>query len=184
LVEFSLVIPFLLILVIGFADLGRIFATGVMTESAARDAAEIVAQQYLQDYPIAAPSSAPAGYYTRLHLRGARVICSELKSLPNTNYVAGLGPGDSSCSGMPIVLVCVHDGVDDSCQIEPFGDPVPAGCDGMVSAPSNALPGGTENRRFVEVRLCYLFTPLTHSLLLPVPEIYLQRTRMFSVADY
>jgi hypothetical protein len=85
---------------------------------------------------------------------------------------------------MPVVLACVHDGADDACAIEPFGNPIPPACTEMSSPPSNTLPGGTETSRFVEVRVCYRFTPLTHSLLLVVPDIDLQRTRMFTVADY
>ncbi|HYK94733.1 MAG TPA: TadE/TadG family type IV pilus assembly protein [Candidatus Dormibacteraeota bacterium] len=179
--ELALVLPILLILVLGIGDLGRVFAVGVMTESAARDAAEIVAQQYLIDYPLAAPSSAPSGYYAGLHLKGARAVCAELKSLPNTVATGVI------CSGMPLMFVCVHDGVDDACSTEPFGDPVPARCDqlDLVQHPiTNALPGGTETSRFVEVRLCYDFTPLTHSLFFVVPEIYMQQTRTFTVADY
>lgn len=182
LVEFSLVVPILLVLVIGLADLGRVFAAGIVAESATRNAAEIVAQQYLQDYPLGPPSPVPAGYYAKLHLRAAQAVCAEMKSLPNTNFI--MGSGGPACSGMPIVLVCVRDGKDDACGTEPFGDPIPPSCDSLTSAPSNTLPGGTENSRFVEVRVCYRFTPITRSLLLPIPEIYLQRIRMFTVADY
>jgi hypothetical protein len=181
LVEFSLIVPIMMVLAIGFADLGRVFVAAIMTESAARDAAEIAAQQYLKDYPLEAPSPVPPGYYADLHQRAARAVCAELKSLPNTNFTGGEA-GD--CSEMPIVLACVHDGTDDSCAIEPFGDAIPAGCSELLTAPSPALPGGTETSRFVEVRVCYKFTPLTHSLLFVVPEIYLQQTRVFTVADY
>lgn len=172
-------IPILLIIVIGVADLGRVFAAGVVAESAARDAAEIAAQQYLHDYPLAPPASPPAGYYANLHLRAAQAVCAELKSLPNTNFDSSTG----DCSGWPIVLACVHDGVDDACATEPFGDAVPASCDTLTTPPSNALPAGTEQSRFVEVRVCYRFTPITHGLL-PIPDIYLQDSRMFTVADY
>lgn len=179
-VEFALVVPILMIIVLGLADLGRVFATGVMTESATRDAAEIMAQQYLRDYPLAAPSSPPPNFYRDLHLRAAQAVCAELQSLPNTNISGG------DCSGMPLVLACVHDGVDDWCPIEPFGDSIPQGCDSLLSpAISNSVaPVAGDQSRFVEVRVCYRFTPLTHALLLPIPDIYLQYTRVFTVADY
>lgn len=177
-VEFALVIPILLILIVGVSDLGRVFAAGVVTESAARAAAEIAAQQYLKDYPSGPPNPVPSGYYADLHLRAAQAVCAELKSLPNTNFSGG------NCSGMPIVLACVHDGTDDSCAAEPFGDAVPPGCSDLTTPPTNAMPGGSEPSRFVEVRVCYQFTPITQTILLPIPDIYLQRTRMFTVADY
>lgn len=178
LVEFTLVIPIVLLLLIGLSDLGRIFAAGVVTESSARAAAEIAAQQYLHDYPLAPPAPAPASYYSNLHLRAAQAVCAEMKSLPNTNFSGG------NCSGMPIVLACVHDGVDDSCATEPFGDAIPPGCTQLTPAPTNTLPTGTETSRYVEVRVCYHFTPLTHSALFVVPDVYLQTTRIFTVADY
>lgn len=178
--EFALVIPVLLMLVLGVSDLGRVFATGVMTESAARDAAEIAAQQYLHDYPIAAPAPPPSNYYANLHLRAAQAVCAELKALPNTNFDSTTG----NCSGWPIVMACVHDGVDDACGTEPFGDPIPPACNTLATPPTSAQPAGTEQTRFVEVRVCYQFTPLIHGLLLPISDIYLQNTRVFTVADY
>lgn len=179
LAEFALVIPVLLILVLGVADLGRVFAAGVVTESAARDAAEIAAQQYLHDYPLAAPTSPPANYYANLHLRAAQAVCAELKTLPNTNFDSATG----DCSGWPIVLACVHDGVDDACATEPFGDAVPANCSALTTPLTNAQPSGTEQSRFVEVRVCYEFTLLAQGLL-PISDIYLQDSRVFTVADY
>lgn len=85
-VEFALVIPILLILTVGLSDLGRVFAAGVVTESAARAAAEIAAQQYLRDYPSGPPNPVPLGYYAALDLPAAQAICAELKSVPNANF--------------------------------------------------------------------------------------------------
>ncbi len=43
LVEFALVLPLLLILLLGVADFGRVFAAGITLEAAARNASEVVA---------------------------------------------------------------------------------------------------------------------------------------------
>ena len=41
-VEFALVLPMLLVLLLGVADFGRVFAAGITVEAAARNAAEVV----------------------------------------------------------------------------------------------------------------------------------------------
>ena len=41
LVEFALVLPMLLVLLLGVADFGRVFAAGITIEAAARNAAEV-----------------------------------------------------------------------------------------------------------------------------------------------
>ncbi|HEU4863568.1 MAG TPA: TadE/TadG family type IV pilus assembly protein, partial [Candidatus Limnocylindria bacterium] len=48
LVEFALTLPMLLVLLLGVADFGRVFASGITTEALARNAAEAASQEYLQ----------------------------------------------------------------------------------------------------------------------------------------
>src|SRR5579859_5763105 len=78
LVELALVIPIMVALLVAVADFGRIFATGVEIEAAARDAAETGANQYLANPPGGAALSSPAPapgdptYYDPLHLSIAK----------------------------------------------------------------------------------------------------------------
>jgi hypothetical protein len=190
LAEFALITPILLILLVGIADLGRVFATGIVVESATRNAAEIAAQQYLVDFPTWPPASPiPSGYYTDLHLKAARAVCAETRSLPNSSYTAG------DCPTMPLVQVCVHDAMDDTCEDEPFGASIPPECNALAptsppatpaaSPPNNTIYGtGTEQSRYVEVRVCYQFSMLTQVPYLWFGDLYIQRTRTFTVPDY
>src|SRR5690554_6949879 len=60
-VEFTLVVPILLILFVAIADFGRIFAAGVAIEAATRDAAEATANEYLSNPPGPLDAPAPSG---------------------------------------------------------------------------------------------------------------------------
>ena len=51
LAEFALITPVLLMLVVTVADFGRVFATSVEVEAAARDAAEFAANDYVSNPP-------------------------------------------------------------------------------------------------------------------------------------
>ncbi len=181
--EFTLVIPILIILVVGIADFGRVFAAGVVLETAARDAAEAAAQEYLSNPP--GPLSAPAPpandpYYAALHERSARVACAETRELPNSDYQA-----DGTCPTWPVVRVCVHDGQDGLC-----GDPagpgfaatVPPECSSMAVPPTSSQNGSPE--RWVEVRLCYRFTALLNLPLFSLGDFYLERQRQFVIPCY
>src|SRR3954469_18729721 len=115
LVEFSLVVPILVILFVGIADFGRIFNAGVIVEAATRDAAEQGSQGYLATPPgdpaiappvrFASPPPNPgdAAYYNALHLDAARVVCAETRTLANNDSDPG-----GNCPTWPIVGVCVH----------------------------------------------------------------------------
>ena len=48
LVEFALLLPLLLVILLGVADFGRVFQAGIMMESATRAAAEAGAVEYLR----------------------------------------------------------------------------------------------------------------------------------------
>jgi hypothetical protein len=185
LVEFALVIPILLVVFVAVADFGRVFVAGVTLDSATRDAAEAAANRYVATPP--GPLDAPApgidqAYYGTLHTYAASVVCSEMRGLPGTNYLAGSPP---SCPDMPVVVVCVHDGADLACdsQASPGSAGIPATCGDFSPGPTNAQvtnPDGTQSR-WVEVRTCYHFTPLLDLPLFSLGDVWLQRTRNFTI---
>jgi TadE-like protein len=181
LVEFTLVLPILLVLLLVVGDFARLFATGIAVESAARDAAEVAAQEYLRNPPALSDPT----YYDKIHGYGIETVCKELSGLPNAGYASG------QCTGIP-TLVCVHDGADPSCnEVAPLGaTPAPQCASFSASAlPSNAQAGGTETSRYVEVRVCYRFSTILNvtniaGIPLPFGDFYLDRSRVFTVADY
>ena len=183
LVEFALVLPLLLILFVTIADFGRIFAALIIVESATRDAAETVANDYLSAPPGPLNAPAPAvsqSYYDALHARGASIVCSELRSLPNTNYDAGT----NTCPDMPVVVVCIHDGMDGGC-----GNPAQRGPGGIDSHCSDFTPAATSTQggsaaRWVELRTCYHFTALLNVPLSPFGDFWIQRTRDYTIPCY
>jgi hypothetical protein len=175
-VEFALILPVMLVLLIGIADLGRVFAAGVVIEGAARDGAEIGARGYLKENPYGPPT--PGTYYQNLHLRVAKAVCAEMKNLPDTPFDAATG----TCPSMP-VMVCVHDGVDDACADQPFSATPAAECT-VFSPAASHTPGAGELGIFVEVRVCYKFTAITQSPFYSFGTIFLQQARTFTVANY
>jgi hypothetical protein len=187
LVEFALVLPMLITLLLGIADFGRVFHAGIVTEAAARNAAEAVAQEYLQIRR--GPTLPTDADYARLHGAAKTSVCEEAERLPNR-----VGTG-SSCS-MPFAAVCIHDEVSELPGYEAANwcgkeaASAPPECDGMTTPwtpnkPDDRLP-------YVEVRVCYRFTTLFNlsDLRLPLAsglslgEIWLQKDRAFTVADY
>jgi hypothetical protein len=169
-VEFTLVIPILLVLFIAIADFGRVFAAGVAVEAATRDAAEATANEYLANppNPLDTPASAPASYYDALRAYGQSVVCAELRGLPNTD-----------CTNVPAVIVCVHDGQDNGCGA-PHGDT--STCGDFSPAANTSQNGSTQ--RWVEVRTCYHFTPILQLPLFAFGDVWLQRTRNFTIPCY
>ena len=175
-VEFGLVLPIMLVLFIGLADFGRIFATSILIEAAARDAAEIAANDYLATPPGPLNAPAPAGdptFYDALHTRAADAACLELAELPNAT---------SGCSTMPYIVACVHDSQDTGCGSEVHGQTIPADC-GDMTTPATNSQGGTQ-ARWVEVRICYRFTSLVDAPLISLGTFWLQRTRTFTIPCY
>jgi hypothetical protein len=196
-VEFALVLPLLLVLFLGLADFGRVFQAGIVVEAAARNAAEIVAEEYRRNPPGGLPMVDPAppgddAYYQPLHDLAARTVCRELRILANTTYTpdnpATVGVNEESCedggTSMPVVRACVHDNEDTLCDEVGFGAVVPPGCRALVAPLSNAHTGGTEASRYVEVSVCYRFTTLFHTAYLDIGDVWLQKTRAFTVAQY
>jgi len=185
-VEFALVLPILFVLFVAIADFGRIFAANIAVEAAARDAAEATANQYLANPPgsLDAPPVAadPSTYYGDLHAAAASVVCAELRSQLNTNY----DPATKTCPDMPVVFACVHDSADTYCGIKasPGAGAVPSSCTQMSTPPSNSQSPGEPAARWVEVRVCYHFTPLISSSMVALGDFWLESTRTFVVPCY
>jgi hypothetical protein len=187
-VEFALVFPILLIILVGVADLGRVFNAGVIAEGAARNAAEHAAQKYLADPPgdttqtaatrLAAPVAGfTGGYYDAIRTDAAATACAEMRGQTNTDYSGGV------CPTWPVLAVCVHDNADPGCgTTAPGFAPVPSSCNGLRSGWSNSTAGTGE--RWVEVRICYRFTSLLHLPIFEFGEIYLERQRSFTIPCY
>jgi hypothetical protein len=188
-VEFALTLPLLLVLLLGVADFGRVFAAGITMEAAARNAAEAAAQEYVQLVRNKPGGVLDATDYAHLHQVAVDRVCEESKTLGNHAMSGG------SCT-MPLAAVCVHDGHDlFGCGVEASGS-VPE-CDAL-NAPWNdanqgADPDGTGALKYVEVRVCYRFTPVSvPNVQISLPfnagitlgDVWLERTRMFTVADY
>jgi hypothetical protein len=190
-VEFALVLPMLLVLLLGVADFARVFTAGIALEATTRDAAEVGAVQRRNNVPP--PSTDPGfnAYYDNLHRLVAQTACREARQLPNTTFQES----DSSCPSMPAIRVCVHDDKDPVC-----GDPISgfassgSGCQHLTDPWSNAsgdpaagsAPATTSLA--VEVRVCYQFTTLFNlQFALPMHtglslgEVWLERTRTFVI---
>jgi hypothetical protein len=195
LVEFALILPLLLVMLLGVVDFGRIFTAGITMEAAARNAAEAAAQEY-QQIIRNNPTPGPADYQ-RIHDVALEELCDEAKVLPN-RAVDGLG----NCT-MPVTAVCVHDETGgEGVLCGQAGSPVPAECGEIGGWP--AEPPDPTNQfapvpdpttltpvPYVEVRTCYLFTTLFNLHLnmplgwsLNLGDIWIQRDRTFVVGDY
>jgi hypothetical protein len=188
-VEFALVVPILLILVIAIGDFGRIFATSIIIESAARNAAEAAANDYLANPPgsdrtppVLLNAPAPSGnsaFYAGLHERVAKAVCSETQELPNSNFNALTG----RCTGMPFVMVCIHDSQDTECNGEALGAAVSSGCNAFTP-PANNGHLGSGMPRWAEVRICYKFTSVLDLPFISFGDFWIQRTRSFTIPCY
>jgi len=206
LVEFALIFPLLMVLFLGAADFGRVFSAGIVLEAAARDSAEVVANDTrmanLKD--PACDQTCRDPIYTALHQRAVETACQEASRLASTTPQAS-----GSCANLLVVGVCIHDSLtaqpngtgDPSCGVASGETPPIAGCPAMSSPWSSGQTDGVNGAsssdgtpqlplRYVEVRLCYEFKPLYAQIGMPIvswlkPSIPIQRTRTFTVsADY
>lgn len=188
LVEFALVLPMLLVLLLGIADFGRVFAAGIALEAAARDAAEVGALERLRNPPPSDPALHDE-YYRDLHRTIAVTACEEMSALPMPDdHRAG-----SDCQSLTAIRVCVHDGTDPRCGIPIAGmaDAVPSSCDAlsaMAAPPWTSTSGGAVASHSVEVIVCYQFSTLFNlDVALPLNaglslgDLFLERTRSFVV---
>ena len=186
LVEFALVLPMLLVLLLGIADFGRVFSAGITIEAAARNAAESAAQEYLQLRRDSSPIT--GDQFDRVATVALERLCADADPLPNQAAV-GL-----SCT-MPAAGVCIHD---QAGELANYGSRCGAGAAGAPAActalyePWVPTAPGTGQLPWVEVRACYRFTTLIDLSNLNLPfgwglslgEIWLERDRSFTVADY
>jgi hypothetical protein len=189
LVEFALVMPIMLVVLLTVADFGRLFASALTVESAARTAAEVAANEYQREMLALAPTPLSDADYARIHQSAWQSICNEAGGLPGVTTASG-----SQCSGLPTV-VCVHDGADTHCG-DSYNDSagIPSGCPTLDPGgrPSNTQSGGSETSKYVEVRICYRFNtlfnpviPFVGGSLTPLGGYFdLERTRTFTVVDY
>lgn len=204
-VEFALVLPMLLVLLLGIADFGRVFTAGITVDAAARNAAEAVAQEYLRHPPGPMDQPAPPGdvaYYQPLHDLAARTACRESRLLPETTYDEATAQcrwtaeDGTPAEDVPLIMTCIHDEQDPLCGQIAFGASVPPGgadiCPGFRTSPTPAMEGALEASRYVEVRICYRFSTIVNleSIDLPlgwgisVGDIYLEKDRTFVVGYY
>jgi len=195
----------LLVLLLGVADFGRVFAAGITLEAATRNGAEAAALERLRGGPPATPGD--SSFYDRLHLIAARAACAESRSLPSSTYVpddpatsttneescpSNFSDGSAANDG-PVVGVCVRDNTagpgDPSCgTVAPWvTGPVPSQCSDL-SGGWSSNSGGLQGSHAVEVRTCYHFTTLMNlHLALPfgwtisVGDVWLQDSRVFVV---
>jgi hypothetical protein len=185
LVEFALVLPMLLVLLLGIADFGRVFAAGITIEAAARNAAEAAAQEYLQLRRDSAPAS--AADLDRITAVALESVCAEADPLPNQ-----VSSG-STCT-MPSAGVCIHDHGGELANYTGCGTGA-AGAPGECTQLHEPWPPTTPNTNdlaWVEVRVCYRFTTLIDLSDVELPfgwsislgEMWLQRDRSFTVAAY
>lgn len=190
LVEFALVLPMLLVLLLGIADFGRVFAAGITMEAAARNAAEAAAQEYVQ-----MARNRPSGQllfpddYQQLHRVAVETACDEATGLPNH-------AGGSPVCSMPIVGVCVHDASGADQPLCGTQSPVTPGCSTTDAAWLASTVGPSANGLaplgYVEVRVCYRFTTLFGLSNLDLPfgwsislgDVFLQRDRQFTIECY
>ena len=190
-VEFTLVLPILLLLLLTVADFGRFFAAGITVESIARTAAEYAAREYLREKVAVGGAPLDPAAYARVHANAWQTVCDEAAGLPGV----ATGDHDDPCTGIP-TMVCIHDSSDPHCgsSYNTAGG-VPPGCAslGPAGMPTNVNEGGSNRSPYVEVRVCYRF-----STLLPVDDIpglggplsplsgafNIERERAFTVVDY
>jgi hypothetical protein len=181
-VEFALVLPLLLVMLLGIADFGRVFAAGITVEAISRNSAEAASQEYLQFRRGASPSSPSTAAYDAVYARAEEVACEEAETLANVAVSGG------DCV-MPVIGTCIHDQWGDHCG--PRSASPPSECTQMASWPPS-LQDQAGGLPYVKVWTCYRFTTLMNLADLDLPfgwslslgDVWLQIDRTFSVADY
>ena len=184
--EFALVVPILLLLFVGIADFGRLFAEGIVVRAASRDGAEAAAQFYAQTYQSTSMTS--SAFYGAVRSKAAAVTCAEAQRLANATT-----DGSGNCT-VPAVAVCVHDaGLLLNGATQP-GDPAcgqtvgtpdaneSANCSALTQAWSTSPD--TASLPSVEVRVCYPFSLILQTQILPIGPIYLQQGSNFVAPTY
>jgi len=187
LVEFALVLPMLLVLLLGIADFGRVMSQGIVLEAAVRNGAEAAAQELVQ-LERNKPAGLDSDDYARLHDIALQAVCEESEVLPNQVVSGGL------CT-MPYIAVCVHDDAQgDSANCGGEALSAPTQCTVMDPSWSAAVTQASTAQplSYVEVRACYRFTTLFNLTDLQLPfgwslslgDVWLQRDRAFVAGNY
>jgi len=182
LVEFGLILPFMLVFLLAISDLGRLFASAIVVQAASRDGAEAAAQEYVQ---LARDSTIdPSTFYTTIHTKAETVACAEAQRLP------GVTTDSSGACTQPIIAICVHDSGYKIGGVPQPGDPgcgtssgvADPSCTGVASPWTTALDA--TGLPYVEVRMCDRFDMLTQMPMFHVGPLYLQQTSTFVAALY
>lgn len=178
LVEFALVLPLLLILLLGIADFGRIFTAAIASEAAVRNAAEAAALEYMQlDGQDSTPGNLTQAQYDQLRTLALDVGCREAERLPGRVVAGGV------CT-MPWFAACIHDNAAGDANCGQNHTSAPAECGHMADTWTAVRAGPTEGRPYVEVRLCYRFDPLMTVPLGDWGSVWLEKENNFTVANY
>ena len=182
LVEFGLILPFMLVFLLAIADLGRVFASAIVVQAASRDGAEAAAQEYVQ---LARDATIdPTTFYGTIHAKAEAVACAEAQRLPG---VAVDSNGDCT---QPVIAICVHDS---GYQIGGVAQPGDPGCGGYAGTGAPSCTGvaaawttvpDPSGLPYVEVRMCDQFDMLTQVPTFHLGPLYLQQTSTFVAALY
>jgi hypothetical protein len=102
-VEFILVIPILMFIALAIGDFGRVYATGVAVESAAREAADYAAFDDLAASHFEEPVPGTVDATDSTRLEALRRACAAVSSLPGyqTSMAAHCSDPTSRCTAAP-----------------------------------------------------------------------------------
>ena len=159
-VEFALVVPVMLLILLGIADLGRVYTTMMNVESAAREAADFGTTLGAGHWTAGATQDATA---TEMERRA----CVAASDLPD--YVGDDPSGTVVTCTNPSFSYCITSSVGGTC--DPF-DPA-AGCDDPLRAPPC----------WVTVKLAYDFHLLTPLQIGLPPTLSFVRDSTFAMTD-
>lgn len=151
LVEFALVIPLLLVVVLAVGDFGRIYTSLVAVESAAREAAD--AGAFNPDYWNTDKS---ASNPSQTVVKMQQVVCSSASSSHLEGYAEPAGTLNHATCTNPSML----------CTLERQGQS-PADCSSYAVGAGGCGDPATEPPCVVHVQLSYQFNTLIPALLLP-----------------
>jgi hypothetical protein len=159
--EFAIVVPIILLLLIGIADLGRMYTSGMAIESAAREAADFGAFRAEHWTPVNIPVT-----LEEMEFRACTAAAgSHLQDYESTD------PDDKTCSNPSF-----------ACMLERNGASTPCASSGGTTGGVDCSDPTTEPPCTVHVRMDYQF-----HLLLAIPPfpttIDLSRDSYFRVSD-